>query len=78
MRLRSTATPARANTCPSWSIAVPCAMGSRLLLNMRERYYRNHTGPSVGIVTVEEARRGGPDFRVVPDASVPVARGSHL
>jgi hypothetical protein len=27
----------------SWVIAVPCALGSRLLLNMRERYYTDDT-----------------------------------
>jgi hypothetical protein len=33
----------------SWTTAATCAVGSRLLLNMRERYYKEHTMNSIGM-----------------------------
>lgn len=42
----------------SWALAVPCAMGSRLLLNIRERYFRDEAAVSTsGSLRAELDRR---------------------
>jgi hypothetical protein len=44
----------------SWAVAVPCAIGSRLLLNMLERYFREQRMLTEGHRQEEIDMRGSP------------------
>jgi hypothetical protein len=58
----------------SWGIALPCALGSRLLFNMRERTYRAQTSLQISDMDIEM-----PTFRVAELSGLSVASGqSHV
>jgi len=52
--------PFIANFAVGWAAAVPCAVGSRILLSMREEYFgKNETVPSMVLSTVHPMWQGG-------------------
>jgi len=53
-----------------WSVAIPCAMGSRLLLNIRERYFKEQTSSSTGAYPQNgiELREGTYEISFAPNS----------